>query len=104
MITRYCKGCGEQINPKRLEIIPTANTCVPCSTTQKRGAVTVMKGEGDHTWVETIFMEHEDFQHYMEQEGKLKRMNLKSPKAEYQDYESDDISISDSNIQNFTEE
>ena len=36
MIIRYCKGCKEQINPKRLEILPTATTCVPCSTTQKR--------------------------------------------------------------------
>jgi hypothetical protein len=49
-------------------------------------------------------MEHEDFQRYMEQEGKLKRMSLKSPKAEYQDYELDDSSISDSDIQNFIEE
>jgi hypothetical protein len=49
-------------------------------------------------------MEHEDFQLYMEQEGKLKRMTLKSPKAEYQDYDSEDISMSDRDIQNFTEE
>jgi hypothetical protein len=40
----------------------------------------------------------------MEQEGKLKRMTSKSPKAEYQDYDSDDISMSDRDIQNFTEE
>ena len=36
MNTRYCKGCGEQIHPKRLEIIPNAVTCVPCSTVQKK--------------------------------------------------------------------
>lgn len=84
---RYCKGCGEQIHPKRLEIIPSATTCVPCSTTEKRGAVTVMKGEGDHTWVETIFMERADYNKYMEQEGKIKKIVASATKAEYQDYD-----------------
>ena len=72
MIVRYCKVCGEQIHPKRLEIIPTATTCVPCSTTEKKGVVTVMKGQGDHTWVETIFLEPDVYKKYVEQEGKLK--------------------------------
>jgi len=83
MIIRYCKGCKEQINPKRLEILPTATTCVPCSTTQKRGAVTVMKGEGDHTWVETIFMEHDEYQQYMAAENKMRKIALSTPKTEY---------------------
>jgi hypothetical protein len=97
MTIRYCKGCKEQINPKRLEIIPTATTCVPCSTTQKKGAITVMKGEGDHTWVETIFMEYDDFQHYVEQDKKLKRITSKNPKSEYQEY-NDNESIEDRDI------
>ena len=73
MNVRYCKGCGEQIHPKRLEIIPNAVTCVPCSTVQKKGAVTIMKGEGDHTWVETIHLEHDEFKKYMEAENKLRK-------------------------------
>jgi hypothetical protein len=84
---RYCKSCGEQIHPKRIEIIPNATSCVPCSTTEKRGAVTVMKGEGDHTWVETVFMEREDYNKYMEQEGKIKKIVASATKAEYQDYD-----------------
>jgi hypothetical protein len=84
---RYCKSCGEQIHPKRLEIIPNATSCVPCSTTEKRGAVTVMKGEGDHTWIETIFMEHKDYVRYMEQEGKIKKIVASATKTEYQDYD-----------------
>ena len=92
MIIRYCKGCKEQINPKRLEILPTATTCVPCSTTQKRGAVTVMKGEGDHTWIETIFMEHDDFHRYEEQNKKSKRITSKNSKPEYQNYDEDNSS------------
>jgi RNA polymerase-binding transcription factor DksA len=58
---RNCTGCGEQIHPKRLEIMPTTNRCVACSTVQKKGAVTIMKGTGDHTWVETIHLEHDDY-------------------------------------------
>jgi hypothetical protein len=46
--------------------------CVACSTVQKKGAVTIMKGTGDHTWIETIHLEHEDFVKYMEAEKKIK--------------------------------
>jgi hypothetical protein len=48
-----------------------------------------MKGEGDHTWIETIFMEHDDFHRYEEQNKKLKRMTSKNSKPEYQDYDED---------------
>ena len=86
---KYCRGCGNEIHPKRLEIIPTTTTCVPCSTTEKKGAVTVMKGKGDHTWVETVFLEHNDYVKYMEQETKIHKIIANSSKAEIQDY--DDI-------------
>jgi hypothetical protein len=83
MNIKYCKGCGEQIHPKRLEIIPNAVTCVPCSTVQKKGAVTLLKGEGDHTWVETIFLEHDEYQQYMAAENKMRKIASSAPKAEY---------------------
>jgi len=72
MVIRHCTGCGEQIHPKRLEIMPTTTRCVACSTVQKKGAVTIMKGTGDHTWIETIHLEHEDYKAYMEAEKKIK--------------------------------
>ena len=72
MVIRHCTGCGEQIHPKRLEIMPNTTRCVACSTVQKKGAVTIMKGTGDHTWIETIHLEHEDFVKYMEAEKKIK--------------------------------
>ena len=72
MVIRHCTGCGEQIHPKRLEIMPNTTRCVACSTVQKKGAVTIMKGTGDHTWIETIHSEHEDFVKYMEAEKKIK--------------------------------
>jgi hypothetical protein len=70
---KNCVGCGEPIHPKRLEIMPTTTRCVACSTVQKKGAVTIMKGTGDHTWIETIHLEHEDYKAYMEAENKLRK-------------------------------
>ena len=70
---KNCIGCGEPIHPKRLEIMPTTTRCVACSTVQKKGAVTIMKGTGDHTWIETIHLEHEDYKAYMEAENKLRK-------------------------------
>jgi hypothetical protein len=83
MNVKYCKHCGEQIHPKRLEILPTAITCVGCSTAKRKGAVTLLQGEGDHTWVETIFLEHDEYQQYMEAENKMRKIASSAPKAEY---------------------
>ena len=66
-----CKECGNEIHPKRLEILPTAKTCVACSTTEKKGGLTVMKGSGDNTWIETIPMEHEDYKKIIDAESKF---------------------------------
>jgi hypothetical protein len=99
---KYCKNCGEQIHPKRLEILPTAITCVPCSTVKKKGAVTLLQGEGDHTWVETIFLEHDEYQQYIEAENKLRKIVSNTPKAEYnRDEDSHDIlpSVKDTKIE-----
>ena len=71
---RNCTGCGEPIHPKRLEIMPNTTRCVACSTVQNKGAVTIMKGEGDHTWIETIHLEHDDFVKYMA-EKKIKHIS-----------------------------
>jgi hypothetical protein len=32
-----------------------------------------MKGTGDHTWIETIHLEHDEFKKYMEVENKLRK-------------------------------
>jgi hypothetical protein len=67
-----CVKCGDTIPEGRLKAIPGAKTCVNCSGVKMKGVVTVMKGEGDHTWIETIHLEHDDYQKYMEQENKIK--------------------------------
>jgi len=63
---KKCISCGEKIHPKRLEILPNATRCVACSTTNKKAGISVMKGEGDHTYVETIIMEQDEFLKYQE--------------------------------------
>lgn len=66
---KYCVVCGESIHPKRLEILPNTNKCVGCSTTKPKGGITITRGEGDHTYTETVIMEHEDYIKYQELES-----------------------------------
>ena len=68
-----CIKCGETIPEGRLKALPGAKTCVNCSGVQKKGAVTLMKGEGDHTWIETIHLEHDEYKAYMEAENKMRK-------------------------------
>lgn len=59
MLKRFCKGCGEQIHPKRVEILPDTQTCVACSQTGKLRARVLTLGEGDHTYNEIEFVTQE---------------------------------------------
>lgn len=72
-----CIKCNDVIPEGRLKALPNAKTCVSCSGVQKKGTITVMKGEGDHTWIETIHLEHEDYKAYMEAENKLRKKTTK---------------------------
>lgn len=68
-----CTKCGEVIPEGRLKALPGAKTCVACSNAKMKGVVTVMKGEGDHTWIETIHLEHDEHKKYMEAENRLRK-------------------------------
>jgi hypothetical protein len=70
-MNKLCISCNEPIHPKRLEIIPNAVKCVSCSTTSKKAAITITKGEGDHTYNETIIMERDEFNRLQELEYKI---------------------------------
>jgi hypothetical protein len=73
MIIKYCTGCNDEIHPKRLEILPNTTKCVGCSDVKKKGSITVMKGTGDHTWVETIPLEPEEYEKYIELENQFRK-------------------------------
>jgi len=68
---RKCITCNEEIHPKRVEILPKVTTCVSCSTTGKKAGVTIIVGEGDHTYNDIVIMEPDEFEQYKELEYKL---------------------------------
>jgi hypothetical protein len=68
-----CIKCGGEIPEGRIKALPNTKTCVNCSGTQKKGVITVMKGVGDHTWIETIHLDHEDYKAYIAAENKLRK-------------------------------
>ena len=73
---KHCRGCGEQIHPKRVEILPKTQTCVNCSGSEKKGAINVMRGEGDHTYVETIILEADEYRRLKEAEDQISKQPI----------------------------
>ncbi len=67
---KKCITCGEEIHPKRLEILPNAVKCVLCSNTKQKAGITITKGEGDHTYNDIVIMDHDDYIRYQEIENK----------------------------------
>jgi hypothetical protein len=59
---RKCIKCKEIINPLRLKALPTAKTCVECSTTGAKRGMPVMFGDKDNTWVDVVLMEPDEFE------------------------------------------
>ena len=59
---RKCIKCKEIINPLRLKALPTAKTCVDCSTTGAKRGMPVMFGDKDNTWVDVVLMEPDEFE------------------------------------------
>ncbi len=78
-MSRKCVTCGIEIDPRRIAILPQTQTCTQHSTIEKKVAVTVQKGEGDHTWIETYAVEREDYDRMMEIEKKWKQTTTSSP-------------------------
>ena len=68
---RKCNMCGDEIHPKRLEILPDTHQCVSCSTTGKKAGVTITVGEGDHTYNDVVIMDRETFEEYKELERRV---------------------------------
>lgn len=100
-MAKYCVGCGEQIHPKRVEILPHTKTCVECSNTGMKRGITILHGdvEKDDTWVDMVFVEEDTYQEYAKQKQSISTKN--SSKAEMQNYDDDDsVSMPSS----FTEE
>jgi len=60
-MSRQCITCGIEIDPRRIAILPHTQTCTQHSTAEKKVAVTVQMGEGDHTWIETYALDRAEY-------------------------------------------
>jgi hypothetical protein len=65
--------CEVEIDPRRIAILPNTQTCTQHSTVEKKAAVTVLMGEGDHTWVETYAVDREDLRKIEEAEKQFRK-------------------------------
>ena len=66
-----CPKCNEDF-PKLRKEKYGYNVCVNCSTESAKRGVPVMKGTGDHTWVDLEIMTQDQFEKYEEMESKTK--------------------------------
>ena len=86
-----CRSCGGDMPELRL-LQYGYNFCVTCSETKNKvkakHGISVMMGEGDHTWIETIIMDDDQYQQYQRQENAVKNLD-KNGKAEMQDMDDD---------------
>lgn len=95
-MSRQCITCGIEIDPRRIKILPHTQTCTQHSTAEKKVAVTVQMGEGDHTWIETYAVEREDYDKMIELEtGKKQRPDKVESVLDEEEFEEWDETISD---------
>tara|TARA_Y100000768_G_scaffold298679_1_gene232427 strand:- start:298 stop:657 length:360 start_codon:yes stop_codon:yes gene_type:complete len=100
-----CSNCGEPMPELRL-LKAGFSYCVKCSENGlgqgKKHGIPVMMGEGDHTWIETVIMDDEQFAQYQRNENALKNLD-KSGKPEMIDMDKEErnlvgpLSIKDEN-------
>ena len=91
MESRLCIKCKEEINPLRIKALPTAKTCVECSTTGAKRGVSMMFGEKDHTWNDMVIMEPEEFDQF----EKLNNQQSTFEVLDKSEMNSDDDDLSD---------
>ena len=86
-----CTSCGEDMPELRLTQYGY-NFCVKCSESgnmiKPKHGIPVLMGEGDHTWIETVIMNDDQYRAYNHNEKALKNLD-KSGKAEMQDMDDD---------------
>jgi hypothetical protein len=82
-MSRYCKVCEIEIDPRRIAILPDTQTCTQHSTAEKKVAMVVQMGEGDHTWTETYAVDREVYDKIQEVEKNWKKQTkpVLPPKA-----------------------
>lgn len=83
---KQCLGCGNEINPKRLEILPNTKYCVNCSDSGRKKAITLQMGEGDHSFTDIVIVEENDYRKIMSKEP----IEVKKKIESYMDFDEQD--------------
>ena len=94
---RRCIKCKEEINPLRIKALPSAKTCVECSTTGAKRGVPMMFGEKDHTWTDMVIMNPDEFDRF-EKLNNQKPMFETLDKVELNDDDDDDDKLWDNTL------
>ncbi len=77
-----CKGCNQDIPKQRLDACPGTTKCVQCSDVKTKKPITVTKGTGDNTYVETLIVDDEAYKAYQKQEIAERRLLGYSPPSD----------------------
>jgi hypothetical protein len=83
------------IDPRRIAILPDTQTCTQHSTAEKKVAMVVQMGEGDHTWTETYAVEREVYDKIQEAEKNFRKTTNPTPKVKNKLVEEDESSVLD---------
>jgi hypothetical protein len=96
-MSRYCKVCGVEIDPRRIAILPDTQTCTQHSTAEKKVAMVVQMGEGDHTWTETYAVDREVYDKIQEAEKNFRKTTSpkSKPKTKLTEEEEEELSVLD---------
>jgi hypothetical protein len=103
-MSRQCITCGVEIDPRRIAILPNTQTCTQHSTAEKKVAMTVQMGEGDHTWIETYAIDREVYDQIQSIEKKYKEPITLEDKPEVTHIDEDDFTIWDETLLDGLEE
>ena len=90
-----CASCEKDMPELRLTQY-NYDFCVECSESGNRvkakHGVAVMMGEGDHTWVETIIMDDDQYKSYQQNQNAERNLGKKN-KAEMVDMDKDNKTL-----------
>ena len=103
-MSRQCTTCGVEIDPRRIAILPNTQTCTQHSTAEKKVAMTVQMGEGDHTWIETYAIDREVYDQIQSIEKKYKEPITPEGKPEITHTDEDDFTVWDETLLDGLEE
>jgi len=93
-MSRYCKVCRVEIDPRRIAILPDTQTCTQHSTAEKKVAMIVQMGEGDHTWTETYVVDREVYDKIQEAEKNFRKTTNPKPKSKAKPTEEEEEELS----------